>query len=587
MTLGTVPLRRAYNQLLDLARADGYGGRPQLFALTWLAAARMVIDARHGSGTLEALAEPSSWEQLAAAGFPPEAIELSGAFRGQNIGRRAYAAAVVADLHRAVGESHWDVLPFVVDAPLMRPYGADLGVLPPLASYLLDLVGEPKKGGELWIPFDELGQLTIEAVRRGWTVRTASPLVTSQLPLELLLIIETGRAEHPRVLRDVQRSISGIPSTTASHVLAMPPFGMPLRNSRLLDWDTAGGIQQFAKTDSWVVHEFLSRATERAVFVVSQGVLFSRGQEERLRELLLQRGGEKSELAAVIALPTGFLAASPAIGGAALILTPGRGNDEVIMVDLGSGRRSPTDADEILRQEHRHLNEGTPSTARKVAVTRDEIEANDYSFAPSRYLRRVSDLGESTKLGNVCEAIRPPSPAKDETGFTAYEVGPGDLNTWRPLAVRGKRFVHLRSKPKQEALLRPGDLVVSIKGTVGKAALVGSIADSEPLVPSQSCLALRVPDGRLSGYFTPEYLLMYLRSQHGQAQLAGLQVGTGVQHVSPATLLGASVPVPSPEEYVQVRRDFDELCRLEEQQGRLAEQMDQIRQRHWALGDDR
>lgn len=584
MTLTAAPLQRAYSQLLDVARGDAYGSTPQLYAFTWLAAARMVIAGATEIESLASLAETATWKQLADAGFPSEAIERVGAFRSQDIARRAHAVGIVVDLHRAMGDTHWDILPLTVDSAGRRSYEVDLAVLPPLASYLLDLVGKAAANKELWIPFDGMGQLAIEAFRRGWTVRTASPLGMSQLPLELLIIIETGHVEHPRIVRDVHRTASGAPSNKASHVLALAPFGMSTRGSRLADWDTTGAFKQFAKSESWAVYEFLNRATERAVFVVPQGVLFSGGQEERLREYLLHRGGEYNEVEAVIGLPTGFLAAAPSLGGAVLIVTPGQGHEAIQVTDLASGRRSVSDAAEILRQEHEHVLSGSRSTARTGTVSRDEVAANGYSLAPSRYLRRVSDLGESRRLGELCEPIRPPSPAREETGIAAYEVGVGDLNTWRPLDSHGDKVVHLRGEPKPGTLLRPGDLVLSIKGTVGKAAIVGSMADGERLVPSQSCLGLRLLQDTAAD-FSPEYLLMYLRSPHGQAQLEGLQVGTGVQHVSPNTLLAASIPLPTHDEYVRVREDFAELCQLEEQRARLEGQMRDIRRRRWTLED--
>jgi hypothetical protein len=584
MTQTAVPVQRAYAQLLDLARGDAYGSQPQLYAFTWLAAARMVTKGSTDVESVEALAEVASWKQLADAGFPSEAIERVGALRSQDIARRAHAASVVADLHRVLGDTQWDVLPFAVDTAGRRSFGVEFAVLPQLATYLLDVMGKPDDTGELWIPFDGLGQLAIEALRRGWTVRTASPLGMTQLPLELLLIIESGQVEHPRVLRGVERSASGTPLNKSSHVLAIAPFGMPTRGSRLADWDTTGALKQFAKSDSWTVYEFVSRATTRAAFVVPPGILFS-GQEERLREYLVHRGGEHNEVEAVIGLPTGFLAAAPSLGGAVLIVTPGRGHDTIQMVDLGSGRRSASDAAEILGQEHEHLLRGTASAARTVAVTRDEVAANEYSLAPSRYLRRVADLGATWKLGDLCEAVRPPTPTKEETGSTAFEVGVGDLNTWRPLESRGEKVVHMRGEPKPGTLLRPGDLVVSIKGTVGKAVIVGSVANAERLVPSQSCIALRIPEKRPATPLSPEYLLMYLRSPHGQAQLESLQVGTGVQHISPNTLLAASVPLPTHDEYVQVCDDFAELCRLEDQRARLDGQMVDIRHRRWTLED--
>jgi len=584
MTKAALPLQHAYYHLLDLARADAYGSQPQLFALTWLAAAKMVLEGTAGA-SVESLALPSTWTHLTALGFPTEAVDRAGVLRSQDVARRAQAAGVVAELSRALGGSTWDVLPLLVDSTLKRPYEVELAVLPQLATFLIDLIGHPSEGKELWIPFDGMGQLAIEALRRGWTVRTVSPLGMSQLPLELLLVIETGRVENPNVLRDVAHTPLGGASLRTSHVLAMPPFGMPTRNSRLAHWDTTGAIDNYARSESWAVHEFLNRATERAIFVVPPGVLFARGQEERLRGYLLHRAGERNELEAVVALPTGAFAAAPALGGAIIIMNPGQGHGSVQMVDLAGGRRSVSETAEILHQEHERVMSGGPSAGRVAAVTRDEIAANENSLAPSRYLRRVADLGESRKLGDLCEAIRPPSLAKEETPHLVYEVGAQDLNAWRPLDRPSEKAVHLRIEPKPNVLLRPGDIVLSVKGTVGKAAIVGAAAERQQLVSSQSCLVLRLPENIRAQNFSPEYLLMYLRSPHGEAQLQGLQVGTGVQHISPATLLSAAVPVPSQKEYAAVSDDFYELCRLEEERGRLEEQMSDIRHRRWAVVD--
>lgn len=587
MTPTTGAIARAFHQLLDVSKGDLYRGQPQLFALTWLAAGRMVIDGEGAVESLDSLADPNTWKQLVDAGFPAEAIEGVGILRSMEMGRRARCVSVLADLYNAVGKAKWDVLPLVVNATLKRTYELESALLPSLATYLVDLLGVAGETKELWIPFDGMGQLAIEALRRGWTVRTASPSGMSQLPLQLLLIIETGHPEHPRILREVGHAESGILSTKATHVLVVPPFGASIRASRLAHWDTTGAVELFARSESWAIYEFINRATERAVFAVPSGVLFSRGQEERLRDYLLHRGGECNELEAVIALPIGVFASAAGVSGAAIIMTPGLGNDTIEMAVLGGNRRSIVEADEILKQEHDRLMGNAPSTRRSTHVSRDEIAANENSLAPSRYLRRVSDLGESVRLGDVCEAVRPPSLAKEETLFIAHEVGMADLNVWRPIESLGpkEKAVHLRAEPKPSALLRPGDIVVSIKGSIGKASIIGTIASRQPLVPSQSCLALRLQDNAKSKLW-PEYLLMYLRSEHGLAQMEGLQVGTAIQHVSPNTLLSLAVPLPTPEIQAEVRRDFDELCALEDAQVRAGIQMTELRKRRWTMEED-
>ena len=77
-------------------------------------------------------------------------------------------------------------------------------------------------------------------------------------------------------------------------------------------------------------------------------------------------------------------------------------------------------------------------------------------------------------------------------------------------------------------------------------------------------------------------LVMYLRSPHGQAQLVGLQVGAGVPHISPNTLLGNFlIPLPSAERYREIQQDYEQLCELEQKMASLEEDMKGIAQRHW------
>jgi len=574
------PTSRAYRRLALLARDEGYSD-PRMFALSWLAAARMVVTGRVPSMHLLAtLAEPSAWDRLLEAGFPPEALDVIGGSRSKtsfDFSRRAGAVSVVSELGSELGEGRWDVLPALANSPGRRATEADWTIVPELATLLMDLLGDADTS-ELWVPFDATGQLTVEALRRGWSVLAASPLALTPLMRQLLLTIEGGHPNHPKVRTSGERNEDGRPIAKARHALVMPPFGVPVKESRMASWDSTGwGFEQFSKSEVWAVAEFLYRVDERVVFVVPQGVLFAKGQEQRLREMVLDRRNQKNRLDAVLSLPPGVFGGA-GIAGGLLVFSPGDPGAPIYMADLGIGRRSISEAGQIVAAGH-DLALSRSNTEKSALVTRSEIAANEYSFAPSRYLRRVVDLGTKTaKLGEICEALRPPTPHKEPSGFEVAEVGMQDLNRWRPLGQPSEKTVFLKTPPKQTQLVRSGDVVLSIKGTVGKAALIGEAAQLRPTVPSQSCLSLRVDEQKVR----PEFLLMYLRSPHGQAQLAGLQVGAGVQHISPSTLLsGFVVPLPSLEEQVAAVRDFNRLCQLEGEAARIEQEMNQVVGARW------
>ncbi|WP_446325863.1 N-6 DNA methylase [Burkholderia pseudomallei] len=579
------PATRAYWQLVDLARLDG-ASDAQLFALTWLAAARMVaVRGVHGISTVDQLTELQAWKELQEAGFPLEAYDLIAAQRSfavaHDVGRRAAAAAIVSELETELGQHHWDILPCITESAGRRGE-AEGTMVPELASLLMDMVGAPPNS-EVWIPFDFKGQLTVEALRRGWRVLAASPLASWQLVRQLLLTIETGQSQPPAVRTEVERDAAGRPVGRADYALVIPPFGMQVKESRMSIWDITGtrAYEQFARSESWAVFEFANRIDKRAVFVTPQGVLFAKGQEQRLREYLLRQSAACNEVQAVITLPPGVFGAT-AIAGAIVVLCASGGADAVYMADLGSGRRSLIEAGDIV-SAGREMVLGQAQTDKARFVNREEIVENEFSFAPSRYLRRVADLGdEVVKLGDICEVVRPPASSKEISPFEVAEVGLPDLHKWQPINHDIEKCIYLKSAPKDSMLVQPGDIVISIKGSVGRVALMGEAAQNRPTVVSQSCLVLRLDPTRRGRNLSPEVLVMYLRSPHGQAQLAGLQVGASVQHISPGTLMGAvSIPLPSTQTYHEVRQDYDRLCELEHQVANLEGEIADISRRRW------
>jgi restriction endonuclease S subunit len=157
-----------------------------------------------------------------------------------------------------------------------------------------------------------------------------------------------------------------------------------------------------------------------------------------------------------------------------------------------------------------------------------------------------------------------------------------DLGNWCPLETVPSKSVYLRATAKDAALLRPGDVILSIKGTVGKSAIVGAAALDNEFVASQSCLALRVGTAHREKHLSPEYVLMYLRSPQGKAQLESLQVGGMVAHISPGTLLSSMlIPVPSAEEHEKVQEEFIRICQLEREAMQLQEEISTLASGRW------
>lgn len=577
-----LPIPRAFRALLDAFRHHGIGSNAITFVLTWLAAARMVLTGNvPGISSLDDLGTEAGWNAVERAGLPLHGVDRwLGADSKSGGSLLAVGKNTVKELVGDLGTQPWDVLP-TLSSSILASREAEGMVSAEVAELMLDMLGEPEQ--DVWVPFDRWGTLTVRALRRGWRVKSASMLGQVDSALPLLLAIEYGQLNGPRLETEVERDREGRPLTRAAFVLACPPFGMSVHESRLAQWDSSDGeaTDRFVRSETWAVRELVNRASKKAVFLVPPGVLFTRGQEQRLREYLLHRGGECNELRSVVALPSGAVSRT-GLGTAVMVLTPDQGNDDILMVDLGLSKRSLSNLDELVRT-HRLVALGqAEDPERACRVTRDDIMRNEVSFAPSRYLRKSVEVGpNAVPLEALCEVVRAPILARDEKAVELLELGIPELGGWTCVGHGLEKKARVKGRRDLPTLER-GDVVLSIKGSIGKAGVVGDVEPDEVVV-SQSCVALRIAPNQRDKV-SAEFLLMYLRSEAGKAQLDALQAGATVQHVSPQSLLTSFLlPMPTAEERAAVESDYRSLCQLEQDVERIQKQMTEIAKCRWAL----
>ena len=176
--------------------------------------------------------------------------------------------------------------------------------------------------------------------------------------------------------------------------------------------------------------------------------------------------------------------------------------------------------------------------------------------------------------------------SKDLFAVPAWEVGIPRLDRLTPIAAplaKGKyksKSTSIDPRKAEGSVLRSGDVLLSIKGTIGKAGLLGDVPEAAPnlrfgspldvdeddgrnwpVVAAQSCIALRLTSNRMS----PQLLLLYLWSEDFLRQIDGLRKGATVARVTPSVLLKEiQVPIVPLAEQTALIQTYDELCRLEE-----------------------
>lgn len=612
----TVTALYTLQRLLELTRMQGKSSDALPFALAWLVVGKLSSQGRISIVSHVAEHDPEQVmtriQRLDAPLVLREALARALADRGIRIQNEA--TYLVTQLLDGPQKAEWGLQ----DAAWM-PAGRARFTMDSVFAYdpaLCDLAVKSlhiQLGERVWVPFDPSGQFTMRLVRAGAQVWRAGPGYDAQDLTALLLALEDDPEAFDKVtFAATTPDVDGRNAVTKC--LVAPPMGMKVpRTNEWRKWEHAVRSgralwvtpEEMDRSDAWAVAAMWPAVAKRGAFLTSPSLLFGQGQEHRLRKALMldQRG---NMVVASVSLPTGVLNMT-SVAPTLLILDAEHRADRVRVVDVsgvdgpgGVRNRLGKDIDGSGAAKLLAPEGIAPQLADDIDLR--EIEGYDFSLMPQRYLRRVEDLsGDRLPLGELLTTtVRSPVPTKDLNAWSVWEIGISRLDLWRPITSGYERSMNITPRKADEALLREGDLVLSIKGTVGKVGIVGSIPTSHSeavvyavetalvgderhdegmprspaAVAAASCVALRVNRQLV----LPEYLLLYLRSDDFKRQLEALRVGSTIAHITPAALLsGVQVLVLPLDQQQQLCDRYRELCDLEEQVELLQQRMSQMR----------
>jgi type I restriction-modification system DNA methylase subunit len=619
------PVQRTLLALIDIARESRNLEDAWLYALTWITAYRLTnFDRAVGVSGINRLLSRESWDEERYDEIPPEAKALvwgHNAEAPRESSARTQALGVVSKLIEHSDSQLWDVIdtPWQLTGSGRGDIFGGIVMAPELCDLTFDVIGaEP--GSTIWIPFDPTGQLVLRAVRRGLRVIAAGPGHQSDLHLKLLLAIEGANGHVPPNVQFEVPRLEMKRTLRADFLIATPPFGMKVQTGAgWRQWegdafDDSGHeslyrhlgsmtLVELDRSDAWAVAAFWPRISRRAVFLVSPNVLFAKGKELRLREQLVLK---EATLSAVTLLPTRQLSNSH-ISSALLLLDRGHVQHWVRFTDatdMTIDSKSSMKFSKVLDLPRvRSLVIGEiEDNQTSCTVGFDEVAAKDFNLMPARYLSpALSDLGgPRRRLEELVTVIRAPVTSKDPTALIVQEAGFPELDRWREIHGPFSKTASIDAKKLEGAMLRPGDVLLSIKGTLGKSALVGAVptvepsfrhaakkrywepifpdASQAPVVPSQSCIALRSREEHIGSVL----LFLYLRSDDFKKQIEALRVGASVAHVTPTTLLQEIwVPIPRLAEQARYVHRYRELCELEASIDDAMQRIAEIRSTLW------
>lgn len=397
--------------------------------------------------------------------------------------------------------------------------------------------------------------VTLDVAERTAAALFAWLAAAGRLDLDVRISLSMSRAGSP----DAWPWASGTEAEQYDVAILHPPFSEPRPRGLPDDIWLQRGLPPASTLDGLYL-VFAATKAPRAACVIPNGFLFRTTRAEQLvKERVIRQDG----LDTVIGLPRDALGRRSGVQASALLFgvsSPLSRGWQVLMVD--AKHAADVDPDDWHQTVGRAVRAREDSEISR-AVSLEEIAQQDFNITVERYVldpeaRRAHDiLSEAVPLDELAGLYRPQAlstgrgrelSGRDETGFELLprllEVGVADID--EAGVVRSpKKLVPPTPEVVQrsrKSRLEPGDILLVIKGSVGKVGYVREIPEGETWLASQSFVIVRL--NRHGPISNPLVLFRFLSSEIGQAAIRKLTVGTTIPGLQMADVRRVPVLIP-------------------------------------------
>ncbi|WP_250510324.1 N-6 DNA methylase [Caballeronia sp. GACF4] len=463
---------------------------------------------------------------------------------------------------------------------------------PPELADLMVAMGRIQPGNTLYAPWDSSAQLSVRCAQRGAHVYLETP-IPSPLPTLIGLLTGSTFDVHHSDPISAPTAIENGKLHRFDLAIAFPPLNQRYDND-VVTRDWFGRFPE--KTQSGTVlaiRHLLAYATNRIVVAVAPSLLFGRGAEHALRADLVHRGIVET----VVAMPGGCLIGTN-IPFALLVLNPRGGHQTVRFINadqdqfrepLSKARTKLVNTSELMSfiTGQRDEDDGV------AVISITEILDNDAQLQVGRYVLPVSQKRlqikmasvQQVSLGDLVTTIRPvpTKQANDGDRFNVWEIGASDLPPFGYIQAPVKSVSVERHAVQPKQYLMPYDIVLIVKGSVGKLGIVPpNVPPPGPggWVAGVSAIVLRVDRKDVE----PRALALQLRSPLGQALLHSIvSGGTTIQMINMHELNRLAVWLPPLEEALDAAQALEEEARIQEEINRLSCRQSEVAAGLWTL----
>jgi type I restriction enzyme M protein len=459
-----------------------------------------------------------------------------------------------------------------------------------VAGLLIGIVAISSKDS-VYTPWDSsFAQLASRATIKSDDVYYESVLQSS-VPALVSLLSERGfevsisdPIKHPTAIEGGRPKLFDV-------TVAFPPFGMRYQAEEIRR-DLFNRFPERTQIGSVLaIRHALSQTKSKLVIAVQNSVLFSHGSEKELRRDLVDKG----MIEAVVSMPSGLLSQTN-ISFTILVLNPNGGARSIKFINADT--QEFYEAVSRTRNELKNIDglldliRSSKDSAACAIVSIGKVLENDLQLQVDRYVvsdsrrhleKHLSGLNR-IRLRDIVRTVRSiPMGAIEEKPIAAMEIGAIDLPQFGYIEPKGKTIpvdMNLANR-YEDCFLRPLDIVLIVKGSVGKIGIVPidvPAPGNGGWVAGQSAIVLRVH---------PEYcaqsLFVQLRSPMGQALLAGIVSGATIKLIQLRELMNLEIVKSTAEQDAKSRKIIDAEDQLEKSIKEIKKEQEFLSLSVWSL----
>lgn len=360
-------------------------------------------------------------------------------------------------------------------------------------------------------------------------------------------------------------------------IVALPPFGVKIEKQHI------GEKLPVEVTDTESAHilKALLELKEDGVLlaVVSKVWLFKSGSVKKAREYLVQQG----LLEAVFDLRPGTFK-NTMIGGALLVISKRNKENILFGRDSSSNDTNDSKTKSWIENAHQALNKFRENNQvlnkSYSSVPIEDIQDQDYDLSPEKYDQTLKEKERETEntlrdKGAEIHALSQISDIFLGSNIPSKQRGEGDISFIRigDIIDRAANLENADRVPfsaiNEQNILRKGDILISISGTIGK---IGIYDDDRPAVASSGLAVIRSRD--INSY----YLMDALESQYVSEQFSKLASGSFISRLNKVALSSLKVPIYPLRLKEEKYEEAQEIRRMiKEKEKDLAELKDKLR----------